>query len=88
MDRARSMLREKNLSNDYWAKAVHCATYILNRCPTKEIMNKVLEEAWSGTKQGVTYMKVFWMCGLCTHSRSTKEKVGQQRGEICFHWIQ
>eukprot|EP00253_Pinus_taeda_P025630 PITA_25630 len=35
MDMARSMLKAKHLPNDYWADAVNCATYILNRCPTK-----------------------------------------------------
>eukprot|EP00253_Pinus_taeda_P014181 PITA_14181 len=59
MDMARSMLKEKHLPNDYWAEGVHCVAYILNRCPTKAVMNKVPEEAWSGRKQGVTDMKVF-----------------------------
>eukprot|EP00253_Pinus_taeda_P036044 PITA_36044 len=59
MDMARSMLKAKHLPNDYWAEAVNCAAYILNRCPIKAVMNKVPEEAWSGRKQGVTHMKVF-----------------------------
>eukprot|EP00253_Pinus_taeda_P002234 PITA_02234 len=59
MDMARSMLKAKHLPNDYWAEAVNCAAYILNRCPTKAVMNKVPEEAWSGRKQGVTHMRVF-----------------------------
>eukprot|EP00253_Pinus_taeda_P028656 PITA_28656 len=59
MDMARSMLKEKQLPNDYWAEVVNCAAYILNRCPTKVVMNRVPEEAWSGRKQGVTHMKVF-----------------------------
>eukprot|EP00253_Pinus_taeda_P009530 PITA_09530 len=36
MDMARSMLKAKHLPNDYWAEAVNCAAYILNRCPTKQ----------------------------------------------------
>ena len=59
MDMTRSMLKAKHLPNDYWAEVVHCAVYILNRCPTKAVMNRVLEEAWSGRKQGVTHMRVF-----------------------------
>jgi len=59
MDMARSMLKSKSLPNDYWAEAVNCAVYIMNRCPTKVVMNKVLEEAWSGRKQGVTHMNFF-----------------------------
>ena len=45
MDMARSMLKEKHLPNDYWADVVHCAMYILNRCPTKSVMNRVPKEA-------------------------------------------
>ena len=45
----RSMLKEKHFPNEYWVEAVNCTTYILNRCPTKAVMNRVLEEAWSGT---------------------------------------
>eukprot|EP00253_Pinus_taeda_P018707 PITA_18707 len=59
MDMARSMLKANHLPNDYWVEAVNCAAYILNRCPTKAVMNRVPEEAWSGRKQGVTHMKVF-----------------------------
>ena len=55
----RSVLKEKHFPNEYQEEAVNCATYILNRCPTKAIMNRVPEEAWSGTKQFITHMKVF-----------------------------
>eukprot|EP00253_Pinus_taeda_P018693 PITA_18693 len=59
MDMARSMLKGNHFPNDYWAEGVNCAAYILNRCPTKAVMNRVPEEAWSGRKQGVTHMKIF-----------------------------
>eukprot|EP00253_Pinus_taeda_P034655 PITA_34655 len=55
----RSMLKAKHLPHEYWAEAVTCAVYILNRCPTKAVMNKIPEEAWSGQKQTVTHMRVF-----------------------------
>ena len=45
MDMARSMLKAKHLPNDYWDEAVNYAVYILNKCPTKVVMNKVPEEA-------------------------------------------
>ena len=55
----RSMLKAKNLPNDYWAEVFSCVAYIINRCPTKSVMNRVPEEAWIGTKQFVTHMRVF-----------------------------
>ena len=45
MDMVRSMLKEKHLRNEYWAAVVNSTPYILNRCPTKAVMNKVPEEA-------------------------------------------
>eukprot|EP00253_Pinus_taeda_P035794 PITA_35794 len=53
------MLKEKHLPHEYWVEVVTCAVYILNRCPTKVVMNKIPEEAWSDLKQIVTHMRVF-----------------------------
>ena len=44
------MLKEKLFPNEYWEEATNCVVYILNICPTKLVMNKVPEEAWSGRK--------------------------------------
>ena len=59
MDMVRSMLKEKHFPIEYWEEVFNFETYILNRCPTKVVMNRVPEEAWSGTKQVVTHMRVF-----------------------------
>ena len=34
VEMVRSMLKDKEMPNDFWAKAVNTAVYILNRCPT------------------------------------------------------
>lgn len=47
MEMARNMLKAKHLSNEYWAEAISCTTYILNMCPKKSVMNMVPEEAWT-----------------------------------------
>jgi len=39
---ARTMLLDANLSQDYWAEAVNCATYLLNRRPCKANNDKLL----------------------------------------------
>ena len=83
MDMARSMLKAKHLPNDYWAEAVNCAAYILNRCPTKAVMNKVPEEAWSGRKQGVTHMKVFG-CVAYAHIPDQLRRKLDNKGEKCI----
>jgi len=59
MSMARIMLSYKQLSNEYWAEAVACSIYLLNRSPTVSVKNMVSEEAWSGTKTGVAHIRVF-----------------------------
>ena len=47
---ARSMLVAKHLANEYWGEAVATVVYIMNRCPTKSVKNKLPQEAWTGMK--------------------------------------
>ena len=79
----RSMLKEKHFPNEYWAKAVHFAAYVLNRCPTKSVMNKVMEEAWSGIKQFVTHMRIF-SCVVYAHISDQLRKNLDSKGDKCI----
>ena len=40
MNMVRSMLKGRNLSNEYWSEVVACAIYVINRSPTKSVMNR------------------------------------------------
>ena len=59
MEMARSMMKAKHLPNEFWAEVVACAVYILNRCPTKSVKDKVPQEAWSNKKHNVSHLRVF-----------------------------
>ena len=41
MEMAHRMLAAKHFPNEYWGEAVATAVYIMNRCPTKSLKNKV-----------------------------------------------
>ena len=47
----------------FWGELVSTITYILNKCSTKKLNNKVLEEAWSGRKPSVKHLNVFGSIG-------------------------
>eukprot|EP00253_Pinus_taeda_P003527 PITA_03527 len=47
---ANCMLQSKGLSLSFWAEAINCANYIINRTPTKVLKNITPEEAWSFIK--------------------------------------
>lgn len=80
---ARSMLKAKHLSNEYWAEAISCAAYIMNRCPTKSVMNMILEEAWIGRKHNVTHMRVFG-CVAYAHVPDELRRKLDNKGEKCI----
>ena len=73
MEMERSMLKEKHLSNEYWDEVVTCATYIMNICTTKSVINMILEEAWSGRKQNFVHMRIF-VCVAYAHVRDELRK--------------
>eukprot|EP00253_Pinus_taeda_P003406 PITA_03406 len=82
LDMVRSMLKAKHLPHEYRAEAVTCTVYILNRCPTNAVMNKIPEEAWSGQKQTVTHMRVFG-CVAYAHVPNQLRNKLDSKGEKC-----
>ena len=71
MEMAKAMLYEKGLPKFFWTKVVNTTVYLLNRCPTKALLNKTLIEAWSGRKPSVRHFKVF---GCLCYSEVPKER--------------
>eukprot|EP00253_Pinus_taeda_P018759 PITA_18759 len=52
------------------------------RCPTKDVMNKIPEEAWSDQKQTVTHMRVFGCVAYANVPDQLKKKL-DSKGEKC-----
>ncbi|GKA13910.1 retrovirus-related pol polyprotein from transposon TNT 1-94 [Tanacetum coccineum] len=47
------------MPKEFWAEAVDCAVYLLNRCPSKSLDNKTPQEAWNGMKPTVSHLRIF-----------------------------
>lgn len=71
LDMTRSMLKEKELPKLFWAEAVACAAYLINRSPTKSLKHMTPQEAWSRHKPSVGHLKIF---GCIAYSQVPKEK--------------
>ena len=56
------MIQSKGLSLQYWAEAINCANYVVNRTPTKVLQGITPEEAWSKIKPDVSHFSVFGCC--------------------------
>uniref|UniRef100_A0A2N9G9X7 Uncharacterized protein n=1 Tax=Fagus sylvatica TaxID=28930 RepID=A0A2N9G9X7_FAGSY len=63
-----------------WAEAVHTAIYILNRSPTKAVLNKTPFEAWHKQKPMVNQLKVFG-CIAYAHIPSQEREKFDKKGE-------
>nr|GEV69410.1 copia-type polyprotein [Tanacetum cinerariifolium] len=57
LNMVRSMLKTKKMPKEFWAEAVDCAVYLLNRCPSKSLDNKTPQEAWNGLKPTVSHLQ-------------------------------
>lgn len=43
----------------FWGEATSTIIYIINRCPTKRIVEKTPYEAWTWQKPNVSHFRVF-----------------------------
>nr|GEY39331.1 retrovirus-related Pol polyprotein from transposon TNT 1-94 [Tanacetum cinerariifolium] len=59
LNMVQSMLKTKKMPNEFWAEAVDCAVYLLNRYPSKSLNNKTPQEASNGLKPTVSHLHVF-----------------------------
>lgn len=59
VEMARSLLKAKNLPNQFWGEAAATAVYLLNISPTKAVLNQTPYEAWMGRKPRVSHLKFF-----------------------------
>ena len=84
MDMARSMLKAKGMSNNFWSEAVTCAVYLINKSPTRCVPNTTPIEAWSGFKSNVQHLKVFGSI-TCAHvPKAAKSKLDDMAVKTIF----
>ena len=53
------MVKSQALPHAFWLEVVMCATYVMNRCPTKALQSITPYEAWHGKKPSVAHLRVF-----------------------------
>ena len=77
IERARSMLGSVGLEKKFWAEVVATMCHLLNRSPTRTLVEKTPMEAWSDKKPSLRHLRVFG-CEAYSHvpkvSRSKLDK--------------
>ena len=77
------MFEAKHFSNEYWAEGVATAVYIMNRCPTKSMKNKIPQEAWTSMNDIVSHLKKFG-CVAYAHVRDELRKKLEKKQHKCI----
>ena len=83
MDMVRCMLHLKNLPKGFWGDAVACAFYLLNRCPTRSVLGKTPQEAWTRRKPSIGHLRVFG-CICYAHVPDVLRKKLDDKAEKCI----
>ena len=71
MERARSMLNGARLGQEFWAKAVETACYLVIRSPSSVLEDKTPQEVWTGKKPSLSHLRIF---GCDAYVHVPKEK--------------
>ena len=59
MEKARSMLSDVDLSQDYCEEAVKTTCYVVNKSPMMTLVDKTPYEAWASKRPSLTHLRVF-----------------------------
>jgi hypothetical protein len=84
LDMVRSMLKSKGMPKEFWAEAVQCAVYVQNRCPHAAVKDQTPQEAWSGYKPTVSYLKVFGSVAYAHIPNQRRTKLDDKSKKLVF----
>ncbi|KAF7132073.1 hypothetical protein RHSIM_Rhsim09G0034600 [Rhododendron simsii] len=81
---ARSMLKSKKMPKEFWAEAVDCAIYLLNRCPTRSVDNRTPQEEWGGFKPSVSHLRIFGSIAYAHVPDEKRTKLDEKSEKFVF----
>eukprot|EP00253_Pinus_taeda_P003041 PITA_03041 len=88
-ERERSMLSGAGLGQEFWAKAVDTACYLVNRSPLSALDDKTPQEVWIGKKPSLSHLKGYklWnpITGKVVYSRDV---VFREVKDVIKHEVQ
>lgn len=64
MEKARCMILHSKMNKIFWSEAVIAAVYLINRCPTNAMKDKLPAELWYGEKPDLRKLRVFGCVAL------------------------
>ena len=76
-------MKEKGLPTEFQGEAMEIAVYIINRCPTKAVHDKIPIEAWLQGRWTVEHLRVFGCVAQAHVPKEQREKL-DDKGVKCI----
>lgn len=83
MEKTRCLLHDSGLEKKFWAEAVNCAVYLLNRSPVSG-SNVTPEEIWSGQKPNLSHLRIFGTLVTVHIPKQKRRKLDMKAIEAIF----
>lgn len=83
-EKARCMLIDATLDKKYWAEATSTAVYLINRCPSKAINNRIPEEVWSGRPINLKHLRSFGCDAMLHIPKEKRRKWDEKSNKMIF----
>ena len=82
-EKARAMMKAKNLSTGFQGETVKTTTYLTNKSSTKAVWNKTPKEAWVSIKPTVNHLQIF-KCTTYMHVPKEKRQKLDNKSSKCI----
>lgn len=83
VERGRCMLFDGNLNLKFWADAISTASYLVNRSPSRGLIEKSPQEIWTSKKTNVSHLRVFG-CKAVMHVPMENRKMFDSKSKVCI----
>jgi hypothetical protein len=83
MEKSRCMLSGAGIGQEFWAKAMGTACYLVNRSPSSALGDKTPQEVWTGKEPSLTHLKVFG-CDAYVHVPKENKSKLDKKAEKCI----
>ncbi|KAL3533477.1 hypothetical protein ACH5RR_006998 [Cinchona calisaya] len=84
MDMVRSMMHSKNMPKSFWAEAVSCTIYVLNRSLRRCNYGRTPYETWIGKKPHISHLKVFGSLAYAHVPDALRKKLDDKAEKCIF----
>lgn len=82
VEKARCMLFEANIEQSFWAEAISTAAFIVNRSPCSGLTDKTPQEAWTGKKPNLNFLRYSAVRQWCLCQNKSEQNLTQNQMNV------